>query len=159
MEHIINIKPRKAFNKKFKGFINSILKYKKKTRKKNKGKNGKTKKQNKGGRQKNKIIVNVAISKENDPYITVDGVHYPAVINMWDDWFGSVEDFMGILMDSEDVKRDPKFVQNIEISYDKRKGKPDVQLTEYEEEDSDTSDDDEDDEDDQDDQDDENNEN
>ena len=40
-------------------------------------------------------------------------------------------------MDSKDVKRDPKFVQNIEISYDKRKGKPDVQLTEYEEEDSD----------------------
>lgn len=145
MEHIINIKPRRAFNKKFKGFINCVLKYKKKTRKKNSRKNGKTKKQNKGGRQDNKIIVNVAISKENDPYITVDGVHYPAVINMWDDWFGSVEDFMGILMDSKDVKRDPKFVQNIEISYNKKKGKPDVQLTEYEDEDededSDTNDD------------------
>ena len=134
MKTIININARNSLNKKLKGFIDNVLRKKSRKTKSNKG--GKTKKQSnkksrstkkkntKGGKdEQNKIIINVALSKEQEPYITVDGVHYPKMVNMWDDWFGSVEDFMGILMDSKDVKRQPKFVKSIEILYDKKKGK------------------------------------
>ena len=136
MKHTINIKPKKTFNKKVAGFIEQVLKHNKKL--KSRRKNNKTKKRKnktmknqrrktRGGKD-NKIIVNVALSKEQDPYITVDGIKYPSMINMFNDWFGGVEDFMGILMDSEDVKRNPASVETIEITFDKKNKKSDVKV-------------------------------
>ena len=136
MKHTINIKPKKTFNKKVAGFIEQVLKHNKKL--KSRRKNNKTKKRKnktmknqrrktRGGKD-NKIIVNVALSKEQDPYITVDGIKYPSMINMFNDWFGGVEDFMGILMDSEDVKRNPASVETIEINFDKKNKKSDVKV-------------------------------
>ena len=136
MKHTINIKPKKTFNKKVAGFIEQVLKHNKKL--KSRRKNNKTKKRKnktmknqrrktRGGKD-NKIIVNVALSKEQDPYITVDGIKYPSMINMFNDWFGGVEDFMGILMDSDDVKRNPASVETVEITFDKKNKKSDVKV-------------------------------
>ena len=136
MKHTINIKPKKTFNKKVAGFIEQVLKHNKKL--KSRRKNNKTKKRKnktmknqrrktRGGKD-NKIIVNVALSKEQDPYITVDGIKYPSMINMFNDWFGGVEDFMGILMDSENVKRNPASIETIEITFDKKNKKSDVKV-------------------------------
>ena len=136
MKHTINIKPKKTFNKKVAGFIEQVLKHNKKlkSRRKNNKTNKRKNKTMKNQRRKtrggkdNKIIVNVALSKEQDPYITVDGIKYPSMINMFNDWFGGVEDFMGILMDSEDVKRNPASVETIEITFDKKNKKSDVKV-------------------------------